>query len=87
MGGGNGGARRSAMMGQRRGRLVSVPGLGQRRSQPRITMSTRRATMITWLLDPSTGLIVNYLMQHTNPIAVLRKSMLLNSCLIILLCC
>lgn len=63
MGGGNGSARRSAMMGQRhRGRLGFVPGLDWRRSQPRITMSTRRATMITWLLDPSTGLIMKYLM-------------------------
>jgi len=60
------------MMGQRRrGRLGFAPGLGRRRSQLRITMSTRRATMITWLLDHFTGLIVNYLMQHTNPISVL----------------
>lgn len=48
-------------MGQRyRGRLGSVLGLGQRRNQSRITMSTQRATMITWRLDPSTGEVFDH---------------------------
>jgi hypothetical protein len=43
-----------------RGSLGFTPGLGRIRSLPRITMSTRTAITITWLLDPSTGQVFAY---------------------------